>query len=1309
MRPTEPSEADTLATWGDLFEVAAKRGCLDQLLQRGLLPDEAHLAPWAEAQVGDLTLHLLGQLGVTDPAARERYARALQHLLLQGWGLGWTVLRSALDRLGSQDLRVLGLYCPLSLPERPALEQQTDEPDAHAHEALWQALHLPGKSDPAWLGKGQPARADFLLWLRDSDGRQHIFVLEFSLSAKLDVRDYRDPEPHLDEVLAHASRLESRGIFTRIGASLTSDEFVFSDRIVSHLAALTTSDKPLYKLAQASAYATSFLDNLRERGLPITPATAHAIAITNQGVEALKAELAEQGSPRWALMQALGAAYPRVRRPGDDDRQALDREIEAVRGQIVRALPAALRDAVDAALDLAVPGRGLDLRLGETVEGFANPAAPVDWEHLAAGVEESPAVCQLLGSPQPRVSLAEDCDFAPEVTLREIHAATLRRVIRSAPAGQITVLAAEGLPGIGKTTSVRRALQGQPGGFLWLYASPRLVINEDVLRAVASPEDGAPDVVALTTNSRLIGGAAAWWRDHHRKPAGQRRRVDGAVLCQGASLPVIPQGSTLFVGPEQAAEIDGKYSGSTLQKRNLDEGTDEMRQALVNGVLSTLASAAREVLERNPGVNRLALTASVQGFRQVARADPRRSARTTVERLSGLFHERVGTPAGFVERRELARRIPTVVVMVDEIAGDGAGAPFVHELGAWLHRELIAPFADVGETSPFRVVLVLSDASLANDAVLRSYLEHGQGGGEAPEKVIVSPSRGAIPFRVTAGDLRIGGRLYPALHVMADGFPARKLAIDYRLQLTPVVRDARARREGTAARLLVARQEGDRILHGAVQCLFDALGTLPPGEQLIFFAQDKLLLREVRAALLRPEAAISDDLPPIETHGVHLAESAVAILDSSIPDAERKRLTEPGVRDQKRVFLMTSSGARGVSFPRASTIVGLVPRFAVEGGFMELAQLAYRGRGAGGDLLDRRLVFLLQDFVVVDDADGPKGTVDERQWLRRTLDVLSALLLLRATIYTRVTGDAGLPAQRASIVPVGRVGADEVASSLSQAVGPFLREGSLYLREGADAALRGLVESATRGVEELFRDLDQSAALVDGRASVTQSEWVERLTRQVTAAHARLLNREHPPALPEHVFAAGPVWLESWRGLSVEESFAFPGRRADELKRTHELRSRLYRIGEQYRQLPRALCRSARELASLLSRPEGLRDRGFRVKRDLEGARLWVCLPLDYPAFGFVEGEHGREARRLDEDSQPLWRDALLRVVSAECPVLAWDPAIPRYAARPFLTFQTTGEPSGLERAFDGRYFMASTELNLLNTILFVAPADAAY
>ena len=112
-------------------------------------------------------------------------------------------------------------------------------------------------------------------------------------------------------------------------------------------------------------------------------------------------------------------------------------------------------------------------------------------------------------------------------TLRDVHAVAIRQAILAAGTGHITVIGAEGFPGIGKTTAVMSALKALDGGFLWLYASPRLVINGKVTREMAHLPDGSlSGILTLATNAKLISGAGAWWREtphDHRKGASRGR------------------------------------------------------------------------------------------------------------------------------------------------------------------------------------------------------------------------------------------------------------------------------------------------------------------------------------------------------------------------------------------------------------------------------------------------------------------------------------------------------------------------------------------------------------------------------------------------------------------------------------------------------------------------------------------------------------------------------------------------------------------------------------------------------------------
>jgi hypothetical protein len=544
---------------------------------------------------------------------------------------------------------------------------------------------------------------------------------------------------------------------------------------------------------------------------------------------------------------------------------------------------------------------------------------------------------------------------------------------------------------------------------------------------------------------------------------------------------------------------------------------------------------------------------------------------------------------------------------------------------------------------------------------------------------------------------------------MANGSFARSLRIDNQLQLVRVKRESALEAQSVSARKAILDQESQRTLRRAVESVFAAVAKTTRGEQVIFYAQDKLMLRAVCDGLLYPDRLQNESRGPVQTQDVSLAEDEIAILDAGVPPDDRIRLVHPSVRDTKRVFLMTSSGARGVSFPLATTIIAMVPRFAIESGFMELAQLVYRGRGSTraprsgeqieGDLLDRRIVLILQDFLLTDDE------VDARQWLRRTIDMLSALVLLRATLWTRMTGDSGIPGQRAAIVPVGRIGTDDAGDGLANAVGVFLHECDVFLYRNPNVA-QGLIRKAREGVAAFFESFERIGRLQTGQQSITEERVLRPLVEKITARVGPLLDPTDVAVLPEHVYCLGPVWLESWTPIPSEESFQIRALAPAERVSLDRLRHQLRQIGDSWRTFPQELTLAARDLARVLERPEELGDRNFRAKRRSEMVKRWACVPLEYTSFCFAEGEHGRVAHAPGLEEHAFWRDGMLRLLTASATPATWEPIIPRYRDVPFLVVTTNGDPTGLAGAFDERYFMASTELNLLNTLLFVAESE---
>ena len=88
----------------------------------------------------------------------------------------------------------------------------------------------------------------------------------FRSLALLDDPDFEGEAAHLDELVQYVRRIESRGVFTRIATEVTGDQFTLSDRLISHLPALTTRDKPLYKLCQGTSHTTRLIHLLNRRG-----------------------------------------------------------------------------------------------------------------------------------------------------------------------------------------------------------------------------------------------------------------------------------------------------------------------------------------------------------------------------------------------------------------------------------------------------------------------------------------------------------------------------------------------------------------------------------------------------------------------------------------------------------------------------------------------------------------------------------------------------------------------------------------------------------------------------------------------------------------------------------------------------------------------------------------------------------------------------------------------------------------------------------------------------------------------------------
>jgi len=1287
----EPSLHQQAVLWGQAYEILAKRGAIDYLVECQMIDIESPwLQPWRTHTLPNVSAAISTALGLVDPDAPERVTAAVEHMALTALGAGHTLMRhylgairSSIKHFTDKKLTVKALWCPLTMP---ALSHAT--PYEARREKLIQdfaaTFDLRGVPDPQWTEKGRPANADFMLWM-EYDGKQtFLLVQEYSYDSPGELVDFQKPEEHLKEFKRFRKSIDTRSVFARIAAEVEHEHFKLADDIWHYLYAFLSKDKPLYKLCQASSYALSMAEVLQSRAGVTGVIKACALAITPNGIDGLRAHIGDNNKdPRYRLMQQLADAYQKAEKVPDDNKEALTKLAAKVFNGTVAKLPKPLRKPMkDMRERMPEPGQDYEFSFTEQMADFNNPDDTFSLEEAAKLIPSFPEINDYFGGDAKAIisqEMSACLQRQGKLTLRDIHAAAIVSGLKRAQPGKLNLIALEGNPGIGKTTAVRQYLSSQTSGFLFLYLSPRVVINRDVASSMAMVDGQPSGILTLTTNAQLIDTASNWYKKLVDEGKAPPKRIEGAVVADGVPNLVIPDGSILVITPEQEREVEDNHTAIKFRKKAVSEYEDHIQDRNRLGVMKTLSLTARELIMLNPDVNRLALTLALQGFK--ARAD----YKTTVASLSELFTNRLNTNtiAGIEERKNFARTIPTIVVMVDELAGDGAGAPFVHAIAQWLRQEFLDPFEN--EPSPFTAILIASDASLGNEVVFDRYLNAGE---RTPDKVLVSRSRGKRPFDLAVNKVVLNGQKVQALHVMTNSFPASQLTLRYSVRLNniQIERITKGRHAGKmqTPRMAIMQHAFEEMCNGAYSEIRKALDS--QAAQIICFVQDKLALREIKDALIKRNI---------------LSEDEVQILDSSVRPHDRKRLISPDVRDKVRVFLMTSSGARGVSFPKADWIIARFPRFNIETQLMEIAQLIYRGRGKrkdeygneiNGDVMPRTLVFAIDEFIPFERE------VDERQWLMHSLNLMTMLVMLRSTVFTRITGDAGLM-ESLALVPVGATKMEEVVNTMSQHVNAFLKEANVFIGERRNTEIKGLVKLALDNVLTIFKstELKGIASLkrnAQSYISVDVADRIQRVAKSKGVGPLIQRRTDNNPLLPPHTIFFGPVVIENWAVFEKKrETFVFEEHNSEIIRASQALKEQLRQI-KQYNLLPASLRNPAEAILQILHREEHDEANEFKTIKDLRSPNTWIAVPAEYQIWS-AKKQSG-EGIWLSIDEAQDWRDELAATLGT------WDvmPALAAYKSFPWVSAVGDFSPLNLDLVFDDRYFMASNELNLLNTLL---------
>lgn len=173
--------------------------------------------------------------------------------------------------------------------------------------------------------------------------------------------------------------------------------------------------------------------------------------------------------------------------------------------------------------------------------------------------------------------------------------------------------------------------------------------------------------------------------------------------------------------------------------------------------------------------------------------------------------------------------------------------------------------------------------------------------------------------------------------------------------------------------------------------------------------------------------------------------------------------------------------------------------------------------------------------------------------------------------------------------------------------------------------------------------------------------------------------------------------FENWESFVKQEFFTFEGHERGAAQSGRRLLNQLYQI-DQDKGYPSALRVPAKSLADLLRRDNQESAIEFNTLKDLKSPNTWIAVPAGYSQF--MNTANSQQGVAFELDDAPLWLEALAKSLDAGSATL---PPIPRYQSYPWCASVGVAKPLKLALVFDDRYFMASNELNLLNTLLLSA------
>ena len=838
-------------------------------------------------------------------------------------------------------------------------------------------------------------------------------------------------------------------------------------------------------------------------------------------------------------------------------------------------------------------------------------------------------------------AIATDLQLDSNLNLRDAHAELIKKALGS----DATYVFLTGNPGIGKTTAITEFLKSQDclaEGFLFFYVSPRNQVNLDIIEKLTIP------------STKILGDDRIITLDTNAnliKNHGGQCTVNYLSNLRNGNF---QEQSVHFI--DRRSELTSPTASLNSLKRITEDRIEDIGQRN-RGVLDSISEAIYTVINRQIS-NNIVATASIQSLKKT------NNGRDTLVHLEKIFKDIYNEKAGKViekKRAELAGRIEHIFIMLDEITGDESGVDFLNGVSILLKK-----YGLTNADSGFNTKIIVADASIVDPQIITQHLSETT---PEPNKIFFrKASKSPLPLSYESFIFKE----LSAIVINANSYPAKSLEIKYRVFI-----EKRKFNDKTYSpnKSDLTNKVQERIAKDVIEIL--SLHS----SQIIVYVQDKSRLANLIENIKQSKNKFKKYQDYLEIH-------------ASLSEQDKLNIYQ--YKDSVKVVFMTASASRGLSFPQAKHILVDIPRFEIEKNLMEVIQVIYRGRGDSEiDREDKQLIFYLSEQAIY-YHDDPKLTLQES-----VLSLLNILAILKTSIMTRIVGSGQIGHDHFIMVPIGGKSILAAGQTFSGKMHTLIKN---LKKEYNKRPNDNLLQTVYLNLEQLLSSAEIVLSDPSDRTESQGSSYLD-LRESLTNQFLKLANNTLDGLLNftplQTGYISGGLLIVPLSGRSVEEKYKM---RIEQDIRTFSDGALLHQMSAlkndpEYSDSLRVALSEAIELVNLL---EEKPNKTQRFEDNSQYSDQYYAFPL----FTFISGQAMSEyfMSNEDEPDDQRFRDILATYVSSLYPVNNILPIGYKYKDFPFIVFRSYSLNEIRSRIFMDKYFLTSTELNILNLIFSELP-----